>query len=74
MKDGPVLENACEQTQRRIDIALKSVAKLTSRLKAGQKAARVGDLGALHKALADLEGHLQLVRAEASACPVLGSV
>jgi hypothetical protein len=59
-----VLERACEETQRRIDTALKSVAKLTSGLKAGQKAARVGDLSSLHKALADLEGHLQVARAE----------
>jgi hypothetical protein len=64
VKDGPVLENACEQTQRRIDAALKSVAKLTSGLKAGQKAARVGDLAALHKALVELEGHLQVARTE----------
>jgi hypothetical protein len=64
VRDGPVLENACEQTQRRVDTALKSVAKLTSGLKAGQKAARVGDLGALHKALADLEAHLQVARTE----------
>ena len=65
MEDGSVLENACEETQRRIDTAITSVAKLTSGLKAGQKAARVGDLSALHKALADLEGHLQVARAEA---------
>jgi hypothetical protein len=64
VKDGPVLESACEQTQRRIEIALKSVARLTGGLKAGQKAARDGDLAALHKALAELEGHLQVARTE----------
>jgi hypothetical protein len=62
--DGPVLERACEETQRRIETAIKSVAKLTSGLKAGQKAARVGDLNALHKALVELEGHLRVARAE----------
>lgn len=61
---GPVLENACEETQRRIETAIKSVSKLTGGLKASQKAARIGDLGALHKALADLEGKLQVARAE----------
>ncbi len=64
MTDGAVLEGACEETQRRIETALKSVARLTSGLKAGQKAARVGDLSALAKALAELEGHLQAARAE----------
>lgn len=64
MEDVPALEHACEETQRRIDTALKSVAKLTSGLKGGQKAARVGDLTALHKALAELEGHLQVARTE----------
>jgi hypothetical protein len=64
VNDGPVLESACEGTQRCIDTALKSVAKLTSGLKAGQKAARVGDLNALHKALGELEGHLQVARTE----------
>jgi len=62
--DGAVLEEACEETQRRVETALKSVAKLTSGLKAGQKAARVGDLNALHKALAELEGHMQVARTE----------
>lgn len=61
---GPVLENACEETQRRIETALKSVSKLTNGLKASQKAARIGDLSALHKALAELEGQLQVARAE----------
>lgn len=64
MTHGAVLESACEETQRRIETAMKSVAKLTSGLKAGQKAARVGDLAALHKALADLEGHVQVARTE----------
>lgn len=62
--DGAVLEGACEETQRRIETALKSVGKLTSGLKAGQKAARVGDLNALHKALAELDSHLQVARTE----------
>jgi hypothetical protein len=62
--DGAVLEGACEETQRRLDTALKSVAKLTSGLKAGQKAARVGDLNALHKALGELDSHLQVARTE----------
>ncbi|MHB0981308.1 MAG: hypothetical protein ACYC5Q_14780 [Thermoleophilia bacterium] len=43
---------------------MKSVSKLTSGLKAGQKAARVGDLNALHKAMAELEVHLQVARTE----------
>lgn len=64
MTDGAVLEGACEETQRRVETAIKSVAKLTSGLKAGQKAARAGDLNALHKALAELEGHLQVARTE----------
>ena len=59
-----VLEGACEETQRRLETALKSMAKLTSGLKASHKAARVGDLNALHKALAELEGHLQVARTE----------
>ena len=62
--DAAVLEGACEETQRRIESAIKSVAKLTSGLKAGQKAARVGDLNALHKALAELESHVQVARTE----------
>ena len=64
MTHGAVLESACEETQRRIETAMKSVAKLTSGLKAGQKAARVGDLAALRKALAELEGHVQVARME----------
>lgn len=43
---------------------MKSAAKLISGLKAGHKAALVGDLAALHKALAELEGQLQVVRTE----------
>jgi hypothetical protein len=64
MADGESLERACEEAQRRIETSIKSVAKLTSGLKAGQKAARVGDLNALHKALGELDGHLQIVRTE----------
>lgn len=64
MNEGPVLEGACEQTQRRIDNALKSVGRLATALKGGQKAAKAGDLGALRKTLAELEGHLQVVRTE----------
>lgn len=64
MTNGAVLEGACAETQRRLETALKSVAKLTSGLKAGQKAARAGDLNALHKALGELEGQLQVARAE----------
>jgi len=64
MANGESLERACEEAQRRIETCIKSVAKLTGGLKSGQKAARVGDLNALHKALAELEGHLQIVRAE----------
>jgi hypothetical protein len=62
--DGLILEGSCEETQRRIETALKSVSKLTSGLKAGLKAARVGDLNALHRALAELDDHLQVARAE----------
>ncbi len=64
MTQGESLEGACEAAQGRVETSLKSVAKLTSGLRAGQKAARVGDLNALHKALGELEGHLQVVRAE----------
>jgi hypothetical protein len=59
-----VLEGACAETERRIETALKSVARLTSGLKSGHKAARVGDLNALHKALGELEGYLQVARTE----------
>jgi hypothetical protein len=64
MTDGDTLERACEEAQRRIETSIKSVAKLTSGLKAGHKAARVGDLNALHKALGELETYLQVVHAE----------
>ena len=64
MTDGDTLERACEETQRSIETSLKSVAKLTSVLKAGHKAAQAGDLNTLHKALEELETHLQIVRAE----------
>ncbi len=67
MPDGESLEKACEEAQRRIETSMKSVAKLTSGLKAGQKAARAGDLNALHKALGELEDHLQVVKTETMA-------
>jgi hypothetical protein len=62
--DGAVLDTACDETQRRIESAMKSATKLIGGLKAGHKAAHVGDLAALHKALGDLEGQLQVVRVE----------
>ena len=71
MPDGESLENACEEAQRRIETSMKSVAKLTSGLKAGQKAARAGDLNALHKALGELEDHLQVVKTETMAARVV---
>ena len=64
MTDTNTIESACAETQRRLETSLKSVGKLTSGLKAAQKAARVGDLSVLHKALGELEGHLQVVRTE----------
>ena len=62
--DGAVLDRACDETQRRLETALKSVARLTSGLKAGHKAARAGDLSALHRALGELESQLQIARTE----------
>jgi len=67
MEDGASIERACEDAQCRIETSIRSVAKLTSGLKAAHKAARVGDLSALHKGLAELEGRLQVVKAETMA-------
>ena len=64
MSEPRTLDAACEETQRRLEIALKSVNRLASGLKAGQKAAKTGDLAALHRALAELNAHVRIVRTE----------
>jgi hypothetical protein len=62
--DEELLERACDEAQRRIETSINSVKNLAKGLNAGHKAAQVGDLNALHKALGELETHLQIVRAE----------